>query len=94
MRKADINALTYHQVAVGVIACVVQRAPISGFVALALATVRRAIGATAVLLAAMAGALDTDDQLWGRPDTDNERVRRMETFDSEGPNPVFERLAG
>ena len=79
---------------VGVIACLVQRAPISGFVALAVATVRRAVGATAVLMAAIVGALDVDDQLWGRPDADNEMVRKLNVFEGDGPNPVLERLAG
>ena len=94
IRKADINALTYREVVVGVIACLVQRAPISGFVALAVATVRRAVGATAVLMAAIVGALDTDDPFWGRPDAENEMERRMNVFEGDGPNPVFERLAG
>ena len=94
MRKADINALTYRQVVAGVAACLVQRAPISGFVALAVAAVRRAIGATAVLMAAIVGALDTDDELWGRPDVDHELVRRMEATGHDGLNSVLQRLAG
>jgi len=93
MRKSDINALSYTQVVAGVAACLVQRAPISGLIAMAGAALRRAIGATAVLVVAIVGSLDTDDDLWRRPDADNELVRRIKASDDDRPHPVLERLA-
>jgi hypothetical protein len=94
MRKSDINALSYQQVVLGVTACLLERGPISGFVDLAMAALRRAVGATAVFFAAIAGALNTENDVWGRADTENEIVRRSGATDEDGSNTILERLAG
>lgn len=89
MRKSDINKLTYQEIVGGVAACLVQRAPIGNLVALAASMLRRAIGATAVLIAAIVGATDTDDEFWRVREVE----RRIDLTDDDRPQPKLQRLA-
>jgi AraC-like DNA-binding protein len=89
MRKSDINRLTYQEVVGGVAACLVHRAPIGNLVALAGSMLRRAIGATALLIAVIVGGTDTDDEIWRLRDVE----RRIDMQDDDRPHPKLQRLA-
>jgi AraC-like DNA-binding protein len=93
MRKSVINALSYRQLVAGVAECLAERAPISGLVARAAAALQRVVRATAVLVAALFGGLDTDDDLWCRLDAEKEVVGKIKTTDDESLSSVIERLA-
>jgi len=60
LRKSDINALSYGEIVAGVAACLVQRAPVSAFVARLGAVLKRTARASAVLIAAWVGGVDFD----------------------------------
>lgn len=93
MRKSAINALSYRQLVGGVAECLTQRAPISGLVARAGAAIQRIVRATAVLVAAMFGGLDADDDMWSRPEIEKEVVGKIKTADEDSRNPTLESLA-
>lgn len=89
LRKSDINRMSYRDVVGGVATCLVLRAPIGNLVGRAGAMLRRAIGATAVLMAAMLGGSDTDDEIWRQREVE----RRFDASDDDRPHPKLQRLA-
>jgi len=60
LRKSDINALGYREVVTAVATCLVQRAPLSAFVARVALALKRVAGTTAVLVAACVGGMSDD----------------------------------